>query len=152
MGVKCSKCSSSFSEERYKLGYTICTACSNEERKVGHVVYPHKTGAYVQPVSNETAKRLNQLDRRGYKRQSGYSMPKSISSKKISHDHHTYKPSTVHHNHLSNIDAQVKVKKYYNEWGYSRTMDYIRQLNIKGRIPLKLRSELESHVCDMYIS
>ena len=74
--VSCSKCSKSFSQERQKLGYTICLSCSTEERKVGHVVYPHKTGAYVQPVSSDTAKRLNQLDRRGYKRQSGYRMPK----------------------------------------------------------------------------
>tara|TARA_Y100001973_G_C5207576_1_gene342752 strand:- start:738 stop:1193 length:456 start_codon:yes stop_codon:yes gene_type:complete len=150
--ITCSKCSSSFSEERHKLGYTICTECSNEERKVGHVVYPHKTGAYVQAVSSETAKRLNQLDRRGYRRQSGYSMPKSISSKKISHDNLNPRPSVVRANHLSNIDATSKVKKYYKEWGFSRTMEYIRQLNIKGRIPLKLRSELEGSICDMYVN
>ena len=60
--VSCSKCSKSFSQERQKLGYTICLSCSTEERKVGHVVYPHKTGAFVQPVSSETAKsHLSQL-------------------------------------------------------------------------------------------
>jgi len=119
---------------------------------VGHVVYPHKTGAYVQAVSSETAKRLNQLDRRGYRRQSGYSMPKSFDSKKISHDNQHTKHSVVRVNHLSTIDARYKINKYYKEWGYSRTMNYIRQLNIKGRIPLKLRSELESHICNMYVT
>jgi hypothetical protein len=150
--ITCSKCSKSFSKERHKIGYTICTECSNEERKVGHVVYPHKTGAYVQAVSSETAKRLNQLDRRGYRRQSGYSMPKSFDSKKISHDNQHTKHSVVRVNHLSTIDARYKINKYYKEWGYSRTMNYIRQLNIKGRIPLKLRSELESHICNMYVT
>ena len=119
--IKCSKCSKMFSKERYKLGYTICTACSNEERKVGHVVYPHKTGAYVQPVSSETAKRLNQLDRRGYKRQSGYSMPKSISSKKISHDHHTYKPS---------IPIKQPIKPLDNRQTSIRPRDSVRDINL----------------------
>ena len=119
---------------------------------MGHVVYPHKTGAYVQAVSSETAKRLNQLDRRGYRRQSGYSMPKSFDSKKISHDPYNDKSSVVRMNHLSVIDAQYKVKKYFKEWGFNRTMDYIRRLNIKGRIPLKLRSELEGHICDIYVN
>ena len=38
------------------------------------------------------------------------------------------------------------------EWGFSRTMDYIRQLNIKGKIPLKVRSEWEGKICDMYVN
>jgi hypothetical protein len=150
--VTCSKCSKSFSKERQKLGYTICLSCSIEEKKVGHVVYPHKTGAYVQPVSSDTAKRLNQLDRRGYKRQSGYRMPKTISSESnnssTSHD----KKYISKINHLSTTQVYKNITSYFCEWGFSRTMDYIRQLNIKGKIPLKVRSEWEGKICDMYVN
>ena len=149
--VTCSKCSKSFSKERQKLGYTICLSCSTEERKVGHVVYPHKTGAYVQPVSSDTAKRLNQLDRRGYKRQSGYRMPKTISSESnnssTSHD----KKYISKINHLSTTQVYENITSYFREWGYSRTMEYIKQLNIKGKIPLKVRADWESKICGLYV-
>ena len=60
-------CSKPFPKARSDMGYTICTSCSTEEKKVGHIIYPHKTGAYIQVVDKETHDNLNRLDRRGYK-------------------------------------------------------------------------------------
>ena len=64
--LNCSKCSCSIPTERLSMGYTICINCSTEEKKVGHIIYPHKTGAYIQVMDKDTHKELNKLDRRGY--------------------------------------------------------------------------------------
>ena len=50
---------------RVHLGYSECVECSDVKKYVSHTIYPHKTGAWVQPVSEEQSKNLNRLDRRG---------------------------------------------------------------------------------------
>ena len=60
-------CDSVMPDERVHLGYTECVECSSVEPYSAHVVYPHKTGAYVQPVSSQTKKSLDRLDRRAVK-------------------------------------------------------------------------------------
>ena len=64
MDIVCSKCESSLDSRRIKLGLKECIECSDTQRYSGHVVYPHKTGAYVQPVSQEQSNNLKKLDRR----------------------------------------------------------------------------------------
>ena len=60
---KCIKCDTTMPDERVHLGYRECVECSSVEPYSAHVVYPHKTGAFVQPVSSETKKSLDRLDR-----------------------------------------------------------------------------------------
>ena len=67
MNQNCSKCDTKIADERFHLGYKECVECSSIEPYSAHVVYPHKTGAYVQPVSSETKKNLDRLDRRAVK-------------------------------------------------------------------------------------
>ena len=76
--LNCSKCSSNLPKARHELGYTICVKCSVEEKKVGHVIYPHKTGAFVQVVSKSTQENLNKLDRRGYRTSGAFKNYKNI--------------------------------------------------------------------------
>ena len=52
---------------RIHLGYKECTRCSKVEPYSAHIVYPHKTGGYVQPVDKDTKKHLQTLDRRAVK-------------------------------------------------------------------------------------
>ena len=63
----CVKCNAKMPDERVHLGYRECVECSSVEPYSAHVVYPHKTGAFVQPVSSETKKSLDRLDRRAVK-------------------------------------------------------------------------------------
>ena len=65
--ANCSRCDVKVPQARIDMGYTICIKCSTEEKKMGHVIYPHKTGGYVQVVDSETYQDLNRIDRRGYK-------------------------------------------------------------------------------------
>ena len=42
----------------------VCVKCSDTEKYSAHIVYPHKTGAFVQPVSKTSSKNLKRIDRR----------------------------------------------------------------------------------------
>ena len=60
----CKQCGKFMPNTRIHLGYTKCTRCSDVEKYSAHIVYPHKTGGYVQPVSSSTKKHLQSIDRR----------------------------------------------------------------------------------------
>ena len=60
----CSSCSETIDKHRAHLGYTECLDCSDVEAYSAHTVYPHKTGAYVQPVSKTASNNLKRIDRR----------------------------------------------------------------------------------------
>ena len=60
----CSKCNTKIPDERVHLGYRECVECSSVEPYSAHVVYPHKTGAIVQPVQEDTKRNIQRLDRR----------------------------------------------------------------------------------------
>ena len=62
--MKCSVCDSILDDHRVHLGYKECLDCSDVEKYSAHVVYPHKTGAFVQPVSKTASKNLKKIDRR----------------------------------------------------------------------------------------
>ena len=62
---KCRKCSVDLDSHRIHLGYSECVDCSSVKKYVSHTIYPHKTGSFVQPVSEEQSQNLNRLDRRG---------------------------------------------------------------------------------------
>ena len=151
--MKCSRCNTKVPNERRELGYTICTNCSVEEKKVGHIIYPHKTGAYVQVVSKSTQNNLNKLDRRGYRRGGGYKHYKELTLS----DNTTPKPipKQVNSDNIKFIDydtAKDMVISYYNEWGYTRTLQYLRQLNSNGDIALLQRCKIQDIITELYLT
>ncbi len=148
--MKCSMCSVDIPQGRIDMGYTICTNCSTEEKKVGHIIYPHKTGAYIQVVDKKTHENLNRLDRRGYK-------PKTARHyKEFKVEEEKPRPirkpqDTSSIVHTSYDDALDKVMSYYEEWGYEPTLKYLRQLNSSGDIPLSTRVKIQDIVTDRYL-
>ena len=62
--IVCGKCESPLDSRRIKLGLKDCIECSDTKAYRVHQVYPHKTGGYVQPISDQQADHLNKLDRR----------------------------------------------------------------------------------------
>tara|TARA_R100000008_G_C3534209_1_gene141015 strand:+ start:58 stop:558 length:501 start_codon:yes stop_codon:yes gene_type:complete len=151
--MNCSRCTTQVPKERSELGYTICTECSVEEKKVGHIIYPHKTGAYVQVVSKSTQDNLNKLDRRGYRRGGSYKHYKELTLS----DNTAPKPipRQVDSDNITLLDyttAKDMVMNYYKEWGYTRTLQYLRQLNSDGDIALKQRCDLQDIVTELYLT
>ena len=132
----CSRCSGKVPKARIDMGYTICTKCSTEEKKMGHVIYPHKTGGYVQVVDSATYKDLNRIDRRGYKGKGVRLYKDATLVSKPKEQKNSVNGGVSRIKHLSYDVSLEKVMKYYEEWGYDRTIKYLRKLSSSGKIPL----------------
>ena len=148
--MNCSLCDIDVPQERIDEGYTICVKCSTEEKVSCHTIYPHKTGGYIQVVSKEQSKNLNRLDRRG-------------TSMKTARHYKEFKVDTIDepkpikryrcNKTYTSFDTALKmVMDYYDEWGYERTLEYLRGLNSSGEIPLMTRVRIQDMVTDMYLT
>ena len=51
-------------------------------------------------------------------------------------------------NHIEST-MKEKILKYYKEWGYIRTIEYLRELSLNGKIVLKERAELQSMITEL---
>jgi hypothetical protein len=154
--MKCSRCDIVVPRQRIDMGYTICTKCSTEEKVSCHTIYPHKTGGYIQVVSKEQSENLNRLDRRGSSNKTARHY-KSIIEKGNKDLDETAKVRRYRISSFDNIvhtpydEALDKVMSYYEEWGYERTLGYLRQLNSDGDIPLSIRVKLQDTITDRYL-
>ena len=144
----CSRCSSKVPKARIDMGYTICINCSTEEKKMGHVIYPHKTGGYVQVVDSQTYQDLNRIDRRGYKGKGPRQYKNLMVKEKPKEERKSSNSGVSRIKHLSYDNAFSKVMRHYDEWGYDRTIKYLKELSSNGNIPLKFRVTLQGKVVD----
>ena len=154
--MNCSMCSSKIPKGRTDMGYSICTNCSTEDKVACHTIYPHKTGGYIQVVTKEQSDNLNRLDRRGTSVKTARHYKNIIEKKNKDSD----KTAEVRRYRISSSDNIVhtpydealdKVMSYYEEWGYERTLGYLRQLNSDGDIPLSIRVKLQDTITDRYL-
>ena len=148
--MNCSRCNVKVPQGRVDMGYTICTTCSTEDKVSCHTIYPHKTGGYIQVVSKEQSKNLNRLDRRG-------------TSMKTARHYKEFKVDTIDepkpikryrcNKTYTSFDTALKmVMDYYDEWGYERTLEYLRGLNSSGEIPLMTRVRIQDIITDIYLT
>ena len=147
-GIECSGCGSEMNPERFQMGFKVCVNCSIEEKKMGHVIYPHKTGGYVQVVDSETYQDLNRIDRRGYKGKGPRQYKDFVVKQKPMEERKSSNGSVCRIKHLSYDDALTDVMNYYEDWGYDRTIKYLRELSSSGKIPLRFRVRLQDKVVD----
>ena len=139
MNNNCVKCDATMPDERVNLGYQECVECSSVEAYSAHIVYPHKTGAYVQPVSQETKKNLERLDRRAVKvggkiSSSGAREWKFPESKPQSKP--IVKKQKVNFKHKKFSDVFVKCKDIYNQSGYDKSLEFLSELFKRNKINL----------------
>ena len=146
--ANCSRCDVKVPQARIDTGYTICIKCSTEEKKMGHVIYPHKTGGYVQVVDSETYQDLNRIDRRGYKGKGPRQYKDFMVDEKPKVERKSLNGGVCRIKHLSYDDAFTDVMNYYEDWGYDRTIKYLRELSSSGKIPLRFRVRLQDKVVD----
>ena len=146
--VNCSRCDVKVPKARIDMGYTICVKCSTEEKKMRHVIYPHKTGGYVQVVDSETYQDLNRIDRRGYKGKGPRQYKDFVVKQKPMEERKSLNGGVCRIKHLSYDEALTNVMNYYEDWGYDRTIKYLRELSSSGKIPLRFRVRLQDKVVD----
>ena len=144
MNQNCSKCDTKIADERFHLGYKECVECSSIEPYSAHVVYPHKTGAYVQPVSSSIKKDLDRLDRRAVKVGGKMSAPNvkewtMPEPKPITES----KPQRkVYYNHTSFSNSFKQTIDTYKRKGYVVTLNYLKQLFKKNKITMQTKNNL----------
>ena len=141
----CSKCDTKLPDERVHLGYRECVSCSEVEPYSAHVVYPHKTGAYVQPVSSETKKNLDRLDRRAVKVGGKMSAPTNLKEWTMPEPKQKVEPKPqrkVYYNQVNFNDSFKQCIDTYKQKGYAVTLNYLKQLFKKNRITMMTKNQL----------
>ena len=122
----CRKCDTKIADERFHLGYKECVECSSIEPYSAHVVYPHKTGAYVQPVSSSIKKDLDRLDRRAVKVGGKMSAPTNLKEWTMSEPKPIKEPTPkqkVYYKQVSFNDSFKQCIDTYKQKGYTVTLN-----------------------------
>ena len=154
--IQCKKCDVNIPKARSEMGYDVCVGCSTEQKKVGHVIYPHKTGAFIQVMDKETRDNLDRLDRRGITAKTSRHY-KTIVKKKSEDSDKTAERIKNRISSIDNIklipnDQLLKmIMDYYEDRGYHPTIEYLRQLNRDGDIALKQRADIQDLVVERYL-
>ena len=154
--IQCKKCDVNIPKARSEMGYDVCVGCSTEQKKVGHVIYPHKTGAFIQVMDRETRDNLDRLDRRGITSKTSRHY-KTIVKKKSEDSDKTAERIKNRISSIDNIklipnDQLLKmIMDYYEDRGYHPTIEYLRQLNRDGDIALKQRADIQDLVVERYL-
>tara|TARA_Y100001973_G_scaffold95609_1_gene149273 strand:- start:11959 stop:12483 length:525 start_codon:yes stop_codon:yes gene_type:complete len=147
---KCKKCSVEMPAHRIHLGYSECTDCSSVKKYVSHTIYPHKTGAWVQPVSEEQSENLSRLDRRGVgstKRAKGIMSDKSWDRyleqlKKPKKEKPKYIPKPVTNIYIPYKEAIKKVFEAFGSRGYDHACNLTQSLYSDDKISLMQKSKI----------
>ena len=147
MNNNCVKCDATMPDERVHLGYRECVECSSVEPYSAHVVYPHKTGAFVQPVSSETKKNLDRLDRRAVKVGGKMSAPTNVKEWSMPEPKPQPKPKPrrrqeLYTNQVNFNDSFKQTIDTYKQKGYVVTLNYLKQLFRKNRITMTTKNQL----------
>ncbi len=157
----CSKCESSLDSRRVKLGLKECIECSDTQRYSSHVVYPHKTGGYIQPVSEEQSNHLKKLDRRstgGGRVAKGIFADNSWDRWLEQYQNNIYnkrpkiklsKKFRKKFSHMNNTTLYQLVVKEFIEYGYHQAVDKVNDLYSKDKISLPQKGKMVSNLSSL---
>ena len=146
--IVCRKCSSELDSKRVQLGLFTCLECSDTQKYSAHVVYPHKTGAIVQPVQEDTKRNIQRLDRRssnGGRVAKGIFADNSwdrwlekyydnIYNKQTTKK--SFKKISQKFSHMKTETLYQTIVKEFIEWGYQRAVDKVNELYSQDKISL----------------
>ena len=152
MNNNCIKCDATMPDERVHLGYQECVKCSSVEPYSAHVVYPHKTGAYVQPVSSSVKKDLQRLDRRAVKVGGKITAPKAREWKMPEPKPQPQpKQQKIIRNQVNFNDSFKQTIDTYKQKGYAITLNYLKQLFKRNRITMTTKNQLVNTLTSIHM-
>ena len=160
--MNCTKCDIEIPSARVELGYRECIDCSNVTAYKAHVVYPHKTGAVVEPIATEEqADHLKRLDRRSSKKgKKAYGQRASNSWDRWLEQYEKNKNKPVKsvkvyplltNNYMTQSNAMKVGIKKFNELGYDRAVNHINSLYTNDKITLSTKSSVVSKLTSWQI-
>jgi len=145
----CRSCSTELDTSRVQLGLFTCIKCSDTEKYSAHIVYPHKTGAIVQPVQEDTKRNLQRLDRRS---SNGGRTAKGIFADNSwdrwldnYYNSYIYKTKPTKKislknfqkiSHMENNKLQELILKNFIELGYDQSVQKVNELYSQDKISL----------------
>ena len=154
----CTKCDNKVDDYRYHLGYTECVDCSDPEKYSAHVVYPHKTGAIVQPVQEDTKRNIQRLDRRsanGGRTAKGIFADNRWDRWLDNYYANIYKKRTKvklskkffkKFSHMKNESLYQLVVKEYMDYGYYRAQEKVNELYSQDEISLIQKGKMMNNL------
>ena len=155
----CKSCGQFMPNTRIHLGFKECVKCSKVEPYHAHVVYPHKTGAFVQPVSKETKEHLLTVDRRSVKRKISRSGSSSWDRWLKKYNEQKEKPTvqvaerqkhrTATPNYMSSNLILHSANEVFKDKGYYVAVDYVNDLYKNDKISLMQKSNVNSRLADI---
>ena len=159
--IVCRKCLSELDSKRVQLGLFTCLECSDTQKYSAHVVYPHKTGAIVQPVQEDTKRNLQRLDRRS---SNGGRTAKGIFADNswdrwlenyyanIYSKEPTKKISLKKNQNFSHMESKTLyheiVKIFINE-GYHQAVDEVNKLYSQDKISLIQKAKMIDNLAEL---
>jgi len=149
----CVKCDATMPDERIHLGFRECVDCSSVEAYSAHVVYPHKTGAYVQPVSSSIKKDLQRLDRRAVKVGGKINAPQAREWK-MPEPKPKVEPKPqqkVEYNHQTFSQCFKGCLDTYINKGYAVTLSHLKKLFNNNKIDLTTKSKLVDYLTTIHL-
>ena len=160
--MNCSECDKKIDDYRYHLGYKVCVDCSDTEKYAAHVVYPHKTGAFVQPVSKTASKNLKKIDRRstGTARVAkGIYADNSWDRWLKDYEAGKFKPKKpigpkgkpLKNTHTSYDMALELCYDYYIKWGYEPSLDFVKDLYNQDKISMMTKTRIVNQITNLQV-
>jgi hypothetical protein len=125
------------------------------------VVYPHKTGGYIQPVSEEQSNHLKKLDRRstgGGRVAKGIFADNSWDRWLEQYQNNIYnkrpkiklsKKFRKKFSHMNNTTLYQLVVKEFIEYGYHQAVDKVNDLYSKDKISLPQKAKMVSNLSSL---
>ena len=107
----------------------------------------------MQPVSSETKKNLDRLDRRAVKVGGKINAPKAREWKDVDPQPKAKpKPQPkVFYNHQTFSDCFHSCKDTYIKYGYSKTVNHVKKLYKENKINLMTRTELINFLTSIHV-
>ena len=152
--IVCRECSTELDFKRVQLGLYTCIECSDTQKYSAHVVYPHKTGAIVQPVQEDTKRNIQRLDRRsanGGRTAKGIFADNSWDRWLDNYYANIYKKQTKvklskkffkKFSHMENKSLYQLVVKEYMDYGYYRAQEKVNELYSQDKISLVQKGKM----------
>ena len=157
---KCKTCGRFVSAARFEES-DICIKCSTVEPYLANVVYPHKTGAYVEPVTKEQKEHIQRIDRRSVKTskmaRSYSSWDRWLKNYIIKRDapqtpkRVVYRPMSVNHIHISYPKAWRIALNSMDQYGYEKARKSVDELFINSRIALSTKTKLNNNLAKIQL-
>ena len=151
---ECKKCNVRMDDQRIHLGYTECPSCSETEKYSAHVVYPHKTGAFVQPVTKTASNNLKRMDRRsvgGGRVAKGVYVDNSWDRYLEELQNPTppkkkFIPKPVRTNYRSYNIMSKPLMKYYSRFGYEPALKQLKKIYKNDKITLQTYQRIQNDI------